>query len=242
MSADIQKYVTECDLCQRNKNENVSTPGLLHPLYITNKNWEEISMDFIERLPISDGKDKILVVVDRLTKYAQFIGVRKTDSTKQTAEIFYKNIYKLHGFPKVTVNDRDAKFKRKVWIEFFKHIGTSLNMSSSYHPQIDGQTKVVNKCLETYIHCFISDKQNKWFQWLHLLEWLYSSTYHASFKMTPFQDLCGYEPPSWKELPTSHIKVTSVKDHLDESQKILQLLKENLTVVRNRMKQQADQN
>jgi hypothetical protein len=89
----------------------VSTPGLLHPLHIPNQKWEEISMDFIEGLPISDGKYKILVAIDKLTKYAHFIGVRKTDSTKTIAEIFYKNIYKLHGFPKVIVSDRDAKFK-----------------------------------------------------------------------------------------------------------------------------------
>jgi hypothetical protein len=111
MSADIQKYVAECDLCQRNKSENILTPGVLHPLHITNQKWEEISMDFIEGLPISEGKDKILVIVDRLTKYAHFMGVRKTDSAKQIAEVFCKNIYKLHGFPKVIISDRDAKFK-----------------------------------------------------------------------------------------------------------------------------------
>jgi hypothetical protein len=83
MSADIRKYVAECDLCQRNKNENVSTPMLLHPLHIPNEKWEEISMYFIEGLPISNGKDKILAVVDILTKYAHFIGVRKTDLANQ---------------------------------------------------------------------------------------------------------------------------------------------------------------
>ena len=72
-------------------------------------------MDFIEGLPISNGKDKILVEVDRLTKYAHFIGVKRTDSAKETAEAFYKNIYKLHGFPKIIVSDRDAKFKGNFW-------------------------------------------------------------------------------------------------------------------------------
>ena len=65
------------------------------------------------------------------------------------------------------------------------------------------------------------DKQNKLFQWLHLAEWWYNSTYHTSAKMTPFQALYGYEPPSWKELATNHIKVALVKDHLDEIHKIL---------------------
>jgi hypothetical protein len=87
MSADIRKYVAECDLCQRKKNENVSTPRLLHPLHIPNQKWEQISMDFIEGLPISDGKDKLLVVVDRQNKYAHFIGVRKTDLEKKQLNI-----------------------------------------------------------------------------------------------------------------------------------------------------------
>jgi hypothetical protein len=70
---------------------------------------------FIEGLPMFDGKDKNCVVVDRLTKYAHFMAVRKTDSTKQIADIFCKNIYKLHRFPKLIVNDRDAKFKGNLW-------------------------------------------------------------------------------------------------------------------------------
>ena len=97
-------------------------------------------MDFIEGLPISYGKDKILVVVDRLTKYAHFIGVKRTDSSKETVEAFCKNIYKLHGFPKIIVSDRDAKFKGNFLREFCKQMGMTLNMISSYHPQIDGQT------------------------------------------------------------------------------------------------------
>ena len=81
MNSEIHKYVAECDTCQRNKAENISSPRLLNPLHIPNQKWEEISMDFIEGLPILDGKEKILVV-DRLTKYAHFIGVKRTDSTK----------------------------------------------------------------------------------------------------------------------------------------------------------------
>jgi len=122
MSAYIQKYVAECDLCQRNKSENILTPGVLHPLDIPNQKWEEISMDFIEGLPILEGKDKILVIVDRLTKYAHFMGVRKTNSAKQILEVFCKNIYKLHDFPKFIVSDRDAKFKGKFGRDFCKQI------------------------------------------------------------------------------------------------------------------------
>ena len=112
-------------------------------------------MDFIEGLPASDGKDKIFVVVDRLTKYAHFMAIKKTDTTKQIVDVFCKNIYKLHGFPKVIVSDRDVSSKGKFWKDLCQQTRISLNMSSTYHPQTDGQTEIVNKCLETYLRCFI---------------------------------------------------------------------------------------
>ena len=109
-------------------------------------------------------------------------------------------------------------------------------MSSSYHPEIDGQTKVVNKCLESYLCSFIIDKQNKWLQWLHLVEWWYNSTYHMSTKMTPFQALYGYAPPRWKELVQGDAKVLAGKSQLEENQRVMQILKDNLTMGQNRMK------
>lgn len=114
-------------------------------------------------------------------------------------------------------------------------------MSSIYHPQIDGQTEVVDKCLETYLYCFVIDKQNKWSQWLHLAKWSYNTTYHPSTKMTPFQALYGYEPPRWKDFALHNSKLQAIKNHLEENQRIINLLKENLTMARNRMKQQIDQ-
>ena len=108
------------------------------------------------------------------------MGIKKTDSTKQIVEVFCKNIYKLHGFPKIIVSDRNAKFTSSFWKEFCKQIGSTLNMSSSYHPQTYGQKEVVNKCLEAYLRSFVTDKQNRWLHWLHLAEWWYNSTYHTS--------------------------------------------------------------
>ena len=131
MYKDIQKYVVECDTCQRNKSENVMTPRLLHPLHIPTQKWEEISLEFIEGLPLSEGNDKIFVVVGWLMKYTHFMGIKKTDSAKQIVEVFCKNIYKLHGFPKIIVSDIDAKFTRNIWKEFCKQVGITLNMSSA---------------------------------------------------------------------------------------------------------------
>ena len=135
------------------------------------------------------------------------MAIKNTDMEKQIADVFCKNICKLHAFPKVIVSDRDAKFNGKFWREFFKQMGTSLNMRSTYHPQIDGQIEVINKFLEAYLSCFITDKQNHWSQWLHLAEWWYNSTYHTSAKMIPFQSFCKYEPPKWKDFALNDTNV-----------------------------------
>ena len=101
MQKDIQQYVAECDNFQRNKSENVLTPGLLQPLHIPNQKWEEISMDFIDGLPPSEGKDKILVVVDRLTKFSHFMAIKKTDTAKQIAEVFCKKCLQIAWLLKI---------------------------------------------------------------------------------------------------------------------------------------------
>jgi hypothetical protein len=120
-------------------------------------------------------------------------------------------------------------------------LGTQLAHSSSYHPQSDGQTEIVNKCLEGYLRCFVSDKQTQWFKWLPLAEWWYNTSFHTATKMTPFMALYGYHPPSITSSLKEKSKVQAVEDHIENQQQILQILKDNLTMVQNRMKQQADQ-
>ena len=101
--------------------------------------------------------------------------------------------------------------------------------------------KIVNKCVEDYLRSYVTDKQNKWLQWLHLPEWWYNSTYHASTKMTPFQALYGYVPPRWKEFVQGDAKVLAVKIQLEQNQRVMQVLKDNLTMAQNCMIQQAGQ-
>lgn len=168
---------------------------------------EEISMDFITGLPKSQGKDAIVMVVDRLTKYAHFYGIQSNSKASEVAKVFLKEIHRLHGLPKVIVSDCDPKFTSKFWIELFRMLGTKIAMSSAYHPQTDGKTETLNKCLEGYLHNYASDKQAQWDKWLPLAEWWYNTTYHTSTKMTPFQALYGYEPPRIKTFLTDSPKV-----------------------------------
>ncbi|XP_019160031.1 PREDICTED: uncharacterized protein LOC109156634 [Ipomoea nil] len=137
--------VKTCDVCQRYKEENVAYPGLLQPLSVPEQAWQSISMDFIEGLPKSHGKDVIMVVVDRFTKYSHFLALAHPYTAEMVVEMFMENIYKLHGVPKDIVNDRDRVFVSKFWREVFKKMQVNLSMSSSYHPQSDGQTERVNR-------------------------------------------------------------------------------------------------
>ena len=115
-------------------------------------------MDFIIGLPKSEGKSIIMVVVDILTKYAHFCALSHPFKASIVYTTFMETIQKLHGNPKIIVSDRDPIFTINFWTELFSCLGTQLAHSSSYHPQSDGKNAIVNKCLEGYLHCFVSDK------------------------------------------------------------------------------------
>jgi len=118
---------------------------LLQPLPIPSRVWSDISLDFIEGLPISQGFSVILVVVDRLSKYGHFLPLAHPYSASRVAHLFMTNIFKLHGMPSTIVSDRDPTFTSSFWRELFRLQGSTLTFSSSYHPQSDGQTKALTK-------------------------------------------------------------------------------------------------
>jgi len=186
----------ECLVFQQNKVETIKTMGLLKPLSIPSQCWEEVSMDFIIGLPKFKGKSVIMVVVDRLTDYAHFCALSHPFKANIVATTFMETIQKLHGNPNIIVSDRDTIFTGNFWTRLFYFLGTQLAHNSSYHPQSDGKTEIVNKCLEGYLCCFVSDKQTQWVTWLSLVEWWYNTSFHATTKMTPFMALYGYHPPS----------------------------------------------
>jgi hypothetical protein len=148
-------------------------------------------MDFIVGLPKSGNKSVIMVVIDRLSKYAHLCALQHPFTASTVAQLFMDHIFKLHGMPHSIVSDRDPTFTNNFWQELFRLQGTQLHLSTTYHPQTDGQTEVVNKCLETYLRCFSSERKNQWAQWLPLTEWWYNTSYHTTTHMTPFEAVYG---------------------------------------------------
>ena len=181
--------MAECLVCQQSKVERIKTPSLLQSLSIPSQHWEQVSKDFITGLPKFKGKSVIMVVVDKLTKYAHFCALSHPFKSNTVATVFMETFQKLHDNPKIIVSDRDPIFTRNFWIEVFSCLGTQLAHSSSYHPQSNGKTEIVNKCLEGYLCCFVSVKQTQWVKWFPLAEWWYNTSFHTAAKMTPFMKL-----------------------------------------------------
>lgn len=236
----MANYIRECPTCQQQKQSSLRPAGFLQPLPIPERIWEDISLDFVEGLPKSHGVDAILVVVDRLSKYAHFIGLAHPYTAPSVARLFIKEIVRLHGFPSTIVSDRDKIFLSLFWKELFRVQGAALHRSTAYHPQTDGQTEVVNKILEGYLRCFIQGKPREWSTWLPWAEYWYNTSTHSSTKHSPFEVVYGRPPPKLIRFTEGSTALASLEQQLQERDAVLDDLKTNILLSQQRMKAYED--
>jgi hypothetical protein len=149
-------------------------------------------MDFIEGLPKAGKHDTILVVIDKFTKYAHFLALSHPYTTLSVAQLYFSTVYKLHGLPKAIISDRDEVFTSTLWKELFNLSDTQLLLSSSYHPQTDGQTERLNQCLEGFLRCSVHACPKEWPKWLSLAEYWYNTNFHSALGTTPFEVSYGH--------------------------------------------------
>ena len=240
LKQDVAAFISQCHICQQAKHLHTHPQGLLQPLPITAGAWQDISLDFIEGLPKSNGYDVILVVVDRFTKYAHFVPLKHPYSAISVARLLFDTVVKLHGLPHSMVSDRDKVFTSHVWKELFKLLGVQLQLSTAYHPQTDGQTERVNQCLEMYLRCSVGDSPSKWHSWLPQAEFWYNSSHHSSLGCSPFKALYGHDPFVGVPVDTPSDAPPLVADFLADHKLHSVLLKEHLEKARKRMKLLAD--
>ena len=150
--------------------------------------------DFITKLPLAQGYNSILVVVDQLTKIVHFIPTTEKTSAKGLARLFRDNVWKLHGLPKSIISDRGPQFVAGLMRELNKMLGIRSKLLTAFHPQTDRQTERVNQELEQYLRMFIDHRQEQWPEWLGIAEFAYNNKAHSSTKTLPFKANYGQDP------------------------------------------------
>ncbi|GJR51364.1 hypothetical protein Tco_1401885 [Tanacetum coccineum] len=241
MKADIATYVSKCLTCAKVKAEHQRQSGLLVQPEIPQWKWDNITMDFVTKLPkSSQGYDTIWVIVDRLTKSAIFIPMKETDPLEKLARMYLKEVVTRHGIPVSIICDRDPRFASNFWRSLQKALGTSLDMSTAYHPQTDGQSERTIQTLEDMLRACVIDFGNGWVKHLPLVEFSYNNSYHASIKAAPFEALYGRKcrsPVCWAEV--GEVQLTGPEIVQETTERIIQV-KQRMQAARDRQKSYAD--
>ena len=196
MKADLTRFVQTCDVCQKVKPSNFNRYSYLIPNPIPNWPYQSILMDFIVNLPWLEGFNAIHVTVDRLTKYGIFSHTTTGLDAKDFGALFMKNIVCRFGLPESIICDSDPRWTSDFWKGVAKFLCTKMSLSSSHHPQHDGQTEIVNRFLEIMVRVFITENKATWALWLLLLEWAYNTSIHSSTGTSPNFLMFGFEPRS----------------------------------------------
>lgn len=200
MSRDIKMYANTCDICQKSKPRRHAPTGLLRPIPIPEKPFEVVSMDFIPELPLSNGYDNILVIVDKLTKYAVFLPCTTKITEEETAKLFFEHIISKFGIPRQVITDRDTRWRNSFWQEICQLMGMTRSLTTAYHPQADGQTEVLNQQLEITLRAYIGPSRDDWSNYLDALALSYNSTPHTATTFPPAYLLFGFIPTTESKL------------------------------------------
>jgi hypothetical protein len=242
MKRDIAEYVARCSTCQQVKAEHQRPAGPLQPLSIPEWKWDQIGMDFVVGLPrASSGQDAIWVIVDRLTKSAHFIPYKINDSMQKMAELYIREIVRLHGVPNSIVSDRDPRFTSKFWGRLQDAMGTRLNFSTAYHPQTDGQSERTIRILEDMLRLCVLDFKGNWINFLPLVEFAYNNSFQATIGMAPYEALYGRKcrsPLYWDEVGEKQLLGPEI---VQDTKDKIALIRKRMLTAQSRQKSYADQ-
>nr|GEU42440.1 putative reverse transcriptase domain-containing protein [Tanacetum cinerariifolium] len=215
---DIAVYVSKCLTCLKVKAEHQRPSGLLQQPDIPKWKWEGIAIDFVTKLPrTSSGHDTIWVIVDRLTKFAHFLPMRKDYKMDRLARLYLNKIVARHGMPILIISDRGSRFISRFWQSMQEALETRLDMSMTYHPQTDGQSERTIQTLEDMLRA-----------------------YHFIVRCAPFEALYGRKcrsPIMWADVGEGQLIGHEL---VKESTEKISQIKDRLKAARDRQKSYAD--
>jgi len=201
------------------KNRTEEPAGKLKLGEVPNKLWSHLTVDFIMKLPVVAGKDAILVVCDWLSKMAHFVATTEGMSVEGLARLFRDNVWKLHGLPESVVSDRGPQFAAELTKELNRMLGIKTKLSTTFHPQTDGQTEWMNQELEQYLRFFIEHRQKDWPEWLAVAEFTVNNKVHTATKVLPFMANYGKEMRMGGDIRRKG-KVKSVTEFVERMKKV----------------------
>ena len=241
MKRDISEFVTKCLVFQRVKAEHQVPSGLLQSIRIPEWKWDRITMNFVVGLPLTRRKhNSVWVVVNRLTKSAHFLPVRTDYSLDKLAELYIKEIVRLHGIPISIISDRDSRFASRFWGKLQTTLGTQLKFSTEFHPQTDGQLERVIQIMEDMLRTCVIDYEGSRDRHISLVEFVYNNSFQSSIGMAPYEALYGRKcrtPLCWTEL--SEKKVIG-PELIQETEENVKMIRERLKVADDRQKSYVD--
>ncbi|QRV87090.1 Retrovirus-related Pol polyprotein from transposon [Ceratobasidium sp. AG-Ba] len=208
MADSVEVFTKTCDVCQKTKPRRHGKQGYLQPIPIPEQPFEVITVDFIMDLPESSGYNAILVIVDKLTRYAHFIPCHTHINEIDSAKLFRDHIWSHYGLPRQIISDRDARWTGAFWDHLTSLLGIKRALTTAHHPQADGQTEVMNQNLEIMLRSYIDQVKSNWSELLPALAFSYNTSTHSVTRQTPAFLLRGYEP-----LRPAHL-LTNTSQHI----------------------------
>jgi hypothetical protein len=207
LATEVQNYVKGCAECQRHKINTQARKAPLSPITPVQEAlpFQTIALDFIVKLPVSNGYDSILTITDHdCSKAAIFIPCNKTINAEGVAGLYLRYVFPRYGLPTKIISDRDPRFTSKFMKELLHLIGATTNTSTAYHPRTDGQSKRSNQFLGQFLRPWVNAQQDNWEPYLPIAEFAHNAWRNETTRQTPFSILMGYEPRAdISNIPTS---------------------------------------
>ena len=250
MKDEVARYIRNCYICQRSKAPRDQYNGLLQALPVPEQRWQDISMDFITGLPVSEGFNAICAIVDRLSKerhYAPCIATDRGTSAEATADILMRYVFRSHGLPESIISDRGPQFVSLVWKALCQRLKIDVKLSTAFHPETDGQTERANQDVERHLRTYCAYMQDDWVRLLPIAEFADNNSIASTTGVTPFFANKGFHPRMSFSPPADagstareRIQYAKANDIADHMTRVLDFITKQSVVSRRRITDQAN--